>query len=159
VDWSALLSTVVGGLLVITSTTIAERARWKRSRLDAAEDRLRVAYASYFAAIADAGNSLRIVSQDRHLSAQERAERAHDAFSEHGLHARRYELQVLAPASIVARIDEVFVHLRNLRDLAEAGQSIDDPAYRSALASWQREFADLRAAVRADLSQATLGTR
>jgi hypothetical protein len=99
-DWSSLVSTVAGGVLVLASTWFSDVRRWRRAHLDEAEDRRRQAYAAYLAVVADAGNSLRLISRNENINAGEAAQQAHDGFASSGVHARRFEVDILAPEAI-----------------------------------------------------------
>lgn len=72
-DWSTLASTIVGAIIGIGATTLADRSRWKREQVAGQNQVRRQAYAAYLAALVGAHEAMRTAALGEHGSAESRA--------------------------------------------------------------------------------------
>ncbi|MHA6757957.1 hypothetical protein [Streptacidiphilus sp. PAMC 29251] len=151
-DWIPLVSTVLGALICVVATTVADRSRWKRQRSDKAEEVKRRVYVEYLSALSRTDNALRDTARNPTLPQIDRATAAQEAFRAGGCYELRYHIGVVAPEPVVEAATATFRTLRDLRDLVEAGTTHSDDAYRSQRDMWYDRFPSLRRAMREDLN-------
>ncbi|MEE1761372.1 hypothetical protein [Streptomyces sp. SP18BB07] len=146
--WLPLFAALVGAVIALGTALLVERRRERR------EDRIerrrtkQDLYGRFLAAHAHTRAQLRILADTSDLSDEERANRARAAYA--GCYAPRYELEVLAPESVLAPALVFDQRAKALRDLVIEGTRIQAQGEDQ-----MREYLDslkiVRTAMRADL--------
>ncbi|MYX07325.1 hypothetical protein GTW98_10965 [Streptomyces sp. SID8375] len=150
--WGSLLSTVLGAAIGVLSTLAADRARAKRSREDSDQNIRRELYADYLAALARTRNHLRLAARSRDTPLEDRARKAMEAFQEGNAYELRYQVALVAPATVVDASTTAFRALRDLRDLIEDGATHTERNYLELRDHWEDRFAELRTEMKRDLN-------
>jgi hypothetical protein len=144
--WLPLFATLLGAVIALSSALLVERRRERREdRIDRRKSKQDL-YARFLAAHAHTRAQLRILADTSGLSDEERAKRARTAYA--GCYAPRYELEVLAPQSVLTPALDFDKRAKALRDLVIEGTNVQG-------AVRMREYIDyaerVRTAMRADL--------
>ncbi|MES9519835.1 hypothetical protein [Streptomyces capoamus] len=146
--WLSLLATIVGAIIALGSALIVERRRERREEVRERRRTKQDLYARYLAAHAGARARLRIVAATSGLSDEERANQAREAYA--SCYATRYELEVLAPQTVVSAAGGFNRRARALRDVIIEGTDVETQG-----ADRMREYLNdlrlVRAAMRVDL--------
>ncbi|MDX3698111.1 hypothetical protein PV726_49920 [Streptomyces europaeiscabiei] len=106
-DWTGVVTTVLGAVIGIASALVLEHARWRNQAKDRRSDTLRSVYAAYLGAVSQAAEQIWQASRAGLSTADDSADRSHSAFGDHDVFAKRYELVLLAPADVAAWSDQV----------------------------------------------------
>ncbi|MFJ9536121.1 hypothetical protein ACIRPX_02500 [Streptomyces sp. NPDC101225] len=151
-DWGTLVGTVVGAMLGIGSTLIADRTRYRREQASRAYDALRDLYSTYLAALNDSSTALRVIIL-KESDAAARYQAALDAFRDASVLTQRYGMALQAPPEVREKSDQAYGLLRQWRDLLEThpGLSLTSPEYREGLDRFHQAREDLQVAMRASL--------
>ncbi|MET7678975.1 hypothetical protein [Streptomyces sp. NPDC005423] len=151
-DWGTLLGTVVGAVLGIGSTVVADRTRYRRDQANRAQDTLRDLYSGYLAALNDSSSSLRIIIL-RESDAAARYQAALDVFRDAAVLTQRYGVALQAPPAVQEKSDRAYRLLRQWRDLLDThpGLSLVSPEYLEGLERFHQARKDLQVAMRASL--------
>ncbi|MFJ9615925.1 hypothetical protein [Streptomyces noursei] len=152
-NWGSLASTVLGAVIGIASTLMADRARARRSRAEGDQAARRQLYGDYLAALARTRNHLRIAARSADTPAEERARMALEAFRDGNAYELRYQVAIVAPDAVVDASTTAFRALRDVRDVVEAGAVHTAREYLELRDRWEDTFAELRAAMRADVER------
>lgn len=142
-QWTAIVAAVSGAVIALTSTLIADRARWRRDLLERDRDALRLCYAQFLEALTQARDVITQVSRRPDLSPQERSESVREVIGTHGVYARQYELELTAPASVARLANEAAQKLARYRDTVQQGQLREEAACTLA----RRDFRAVRQAL------------
>ncbi|MFE2475272.1 hypothetical protein [Streptomyces sp. NPDC059389] len=94
-DWTAPVSALIGGLVAVVSTYLADRGRWHRQELARALDRQRELYSAFLAALFGAREQIFAASRWPRSQA-ERKSMAASAVRDHDVYARRYQMELTA---------------------------------------------------------------
>ncbi|MFJ9112145.1 hypothetical protein [Streptomyces sp. NPDC102283] len=152
-EWIPLVSTALGAAIVVVSTLLADRARWRRDRAGQDLDVRRQLYADYTAALSQIRTALNECAQEG-IPAAERTRRVREVFLTPGAYEIRHQLAIVAPPEIVEASRSAFIVLRDTRDLLVAGASVDDAAYLEMEERFDAALAKLRTVMRLDLGAA-----
>ncbi|MFI1398577.1 hypothetical protein [Streptomyces sp. NPDC020681] len=146
--WLPVFATVVGAVIALSSALLVERLREHREDRVERRRTKQDLYARFLAAHAHTRAQLRILAGTSGVSDEERANRARTAYA--GCYAPRYELEVMAPQSVLDPALEFDQHAKALRNLVIEGTNIQAQG-----ADHMREYIDslriVRTAMRADL--------
>jgi hypothetical protein len=156
VDWSEPVSTLVGAIVGIGATMLADRSRWKREQSRERIQLRRESYGSYLAAIIQAHEAMRIAaagdgSPDSKRAAITAAFRSSDPY------VHRFGLSLLAPADVVEDAVAVFRRTREIRDLLISGADAETAGYRAAQRAYYDAIKAMSDTMRKDLGSAPLG--
>lgn len=153
-DWIPLLSTILGAVIGVGATLVADWTRASRSQREGDRAIKRQAYGDYLAALSLTRHNLRVAARYSMASVDDRARLAFDAFKDAKAYEMRYQVALFAPDEVIEASTSAFNALRSLRDLVEGGGGThDDPAYRAAQDQWANRFAELRHCMRSDLDR------
>lgn len=156
-DWSTLASTLVGAVIGIGATQLADRSRWKREQSAGHNQLRRQAYAAYLAALIRAHEIMRIAALGEHDSAERREAAIQEAFRSADAYVRRYEMALIAPREVIEPAVQVFRRVRGIRDLLISGVSADSAEYREAQRDYYASIEAASDAMRLDLGIPALG--
>ncbi|ATL28738.1 hypothetical protein [Streptomyces formicae] len=148
-EWTALISTVAGGAIATLSAGALEFWRWKRQRVDQNIENRRVLYGSYLAVLSSTRHTCSWLARATELAPTERAKAVWDAY-EHCL-GRRYEIQIMAPLSVVEAADDTHHAMRAMCMAVEVGVTSDDEEYTRLRQAYKDAHTSLRRAMRCDL--------
>lgn len=149
-----LLTTVLGAVIGVGATLVADLTRASRSQREGDRASKRQAYGDYLAALSLTRHNLRVAARSSVASVDDRARLAFDAFKDAKAYEMRYQVALVAPDQVIEASTSAFNALRSLRDLVEGGGGThDDPAYRAAQDQWANRFAELRHRMRSDLDR------
>lgn len=161
-EWIPIVSVMLGGVIASGSTLLADRVRWRREsqqramELRVQEDRHRQelrheVYAKYLAALSSLRNGLREVAHDRSLSNAQRVEKLKEVFLNAGAYEVRFQVQIIAPDSVIECSEAAYKSLRKLRIRIEEGATYEDVAYLSQRDDYHNKVTSLRVSIREDL--------
>lgn len=157
VDWSPVVSTIVGAMVGVGATTLADRSRWKRDEGRERNQLRRDSYGSYLAAVIQAHEAMRAAAVDVHNPAEARRADITQAFRAADPYVRRFELSLVAPADVVKLAVAVFRRVREIRDLLISGAMADSAEYRAAQVAYYDAIKEMSDAMRKDLGTSPLG--
>lgn len=107
-DWTAPVSTALGGLIGVLSTLVAHRAQWGKEAKRQEREELRTSCVQFLSAVTQAREQIMQASWgDRD---EEKARRAQDALTDHDVFPARIQLHLAAPPEL-AEMSRVSVHL------------------------------------------------
>jgi hypothetical protein len=154
-DWGTLIGTVVGAVLGVGSTLIADHTRSRREQATHMHDTLRDLYSTYLAALNDSSSVLRVIIL-KESDAAARYQAALDAFRDTSVLTRRYSIALQAPPAVREKSDQAYRLLRQWRDLLDThpGISLTSAEYLEGLERFHQARKDLQAAMRASLNAA-----
>ncbi|MER5990577.1 hypothetical protein [Streptomyces viridosporus] len=148
-EWTTLVSTVVGGGIATVSATAVEYWRWKRQRTDQNTESRRALYGSYLAVLAKARHACGVLAREADLPSTQRRRTAWDAFEP--CISLRYELAITAPSWVVTPAENTFRRLRDVRDAVARGATPDSDEYARLRRAYDEAHLSLRSAMRRDL--------
>jgi hypothetical protein len=147
-DWSTAVGTVLGAVIGTGSAVLSERARWSLGRVDRRRDALKSSCACYLANLAKA------VEQIWHAAREHGDGWLHQAMTsmqDHGVQEARFDLSLIAPASVVGETEEVSILLAEWRDIVGAGARQGDDAFEKAWTAYRASRETLLGTMRAAL--------
>jgi hypothetical protein len=156
-DWSTLASTLVGAVIGIGATTLADRSRWKREQASGHNQLRRQAYATYLAALIRAHEAMRTAALGEHSSAESREAAIQEAFRSGDPYVHRYEMALIAPPDVIEPTVQAFRRVRGIRDLLISGATADSAQYRKAQRDYYASIEAASDAMRQDLGIPALG--
>ncbi|MEU6847383.1 hypothetical protein ABZ930_36495 [Streptomyces sp. NPDC046716] len=151
-NWGTQISTVIGAVLGISATLLADRVRYRREQETRDHADRRDLYARYLTALNDSSSSLRLIILKQSDPAA-RYEAALGAFRDASVLTRRYEINLQAPSAVKAKSDQTYRLLRDWRDLigTRPGLALTSTEYLEALDIFHNARKDLQSAMREHL--------
>ncbi|WP_018543979.1 hypothetical protein [Streptomyces sp. LaPpAH-108] len=146
--WSTLVAAVVGAVLGVLATLVADHVRWRRDRSERDRDTLRAAFAAYLTALSAARDAFA-----RAGPSPEAVGEGHVAISEHGVYAAQHQLELVAQRPLVDKAGRATLAVLDLHDAVVAGHASDSPEY---VAAW-RTTRQTRAALIAEMRKVLRG--
>ncbi|WP_405654034.1 hypothetical protein [Streptomyces sp. NBC_00019] len=148
-SWTPLVAAIVGAVIAMGSTLLAERRRTQRE--DAAEWRRtrQSLYSKFLAAHAQAGSDLRNIASTPDLELGERYRQARAAYTL--CYVSRHELEILAPDSVVRPAYECSRSVRAMRDAVSTGATLDTPDFTELTNQYLHFRLQTTVAMRSDL--------
>jgi hypothetical protein len=156
VDWSAPVSTLVGAIVGVGATMLADRSRWKREQGRERIHLRRESYGSYLAAIIQAHEAMRAAAAGDDSPDSKRAAIT-EAFRVSDPYVQRFELSLVAPADVVEDAVAVFRRTREIRDLLISGAGAETAQYRAAQRAYYDAIKAMADTMRKDLGNSPLG--
>ncbi|MGW1410908.1 hypothetical protein [Streptomyces sp. NPDC002403] len=123
-EWTTLVSTMLGAVIGVGSTLLADRLRWRRDTGERDREMLRSSYVEFLEALTQARD---VISQASRASNTVQQEQIQSALLEHGVHVKQYQLELLAPAHVVTKARDAGYKLALYRDAVVDGARRDDP--------------------------------
>lgn len=151
VDWGTLIGTALGAVVGISSTTLAERSRWKRDTSAQERAAKRQLYSEYLAALSRTRNELRALARSPSTPADERGREAGRVFRTGGAYELRHQMAITAPEYVNALSVRALHRLRDLLDRLEVGDVHTEDTWNQGHEAFIEVLDDLRAAMRSDL--------
>ncbi|GHB71082.1 hypothetical protein GCM10010306_075930 [Streptomyces umbrinus] len=151
-NWASLISAVLGAAIGITSTLLADRARWRRDSEERHRTERREVYTEYLTALSRTRNGLREAARS---PVNERSGNAREAFHTGGAYELRIQMTITAPDRLIQPSEAAYRSLRKLRNSIEDGASHNDEAYIEQREDYQSTLEILRRGMREDLGVAT----
>ncbi|KUO00958.1 hypothetical protein [Streptomyces resistomycificus] len=151
-DWGTLAGTVLGAVLGVSTTLLAERSRWHRensARERAVKQQL---YAEYLGALSLTTHRLRDLRRSTGLTREDRIEQAGGILGSTNAYHLRYQMLIIAPEHLGALADQAFMRVRDLRDLFDEPDVATDPGWPASQAALTQALQALRAAMRSELT-------
>ncbi|MFE1801103.1 hypothetical protein ACFW9L_33770 [Streptomyces sp. NPDC059517] len=148
-EWTALVSTLVGGGIATLSAGSLEFWRSKRQRVDQSTENRRVLYGSYLAVLSETRHTLGSLARARDMQSAERAAAVWDAYVQ--CISRRYEVEITAPTQVVAATENTHHAFRDLCVAVADGVTNDSDTYAQLRQAYKEAHALLRRAMRSDL--------
>ncbi|REE97417.1 hypothetical protein [Thermomonospora umbrina] len=151
-EWLAPLGALLGVVVGIGGTGWTERARWKRSQQHESSQVRRGIYVQFLAASAHAHSAVWSAARPEHRS-DEATRRVGilEAFGPAELYARRFDLMLAAPSSVIEPALLTFRRLREVRDVLANGGQVDDPEFKVINQGYYEAFQDTVIAMRRDI--------
>ncbi|MBM9506047.1 hypothetical protein [Actinacidiphila acididurans] len=149
-DVVPLVSTVVGAIIAIGSTLVADRARWsrdQRGREDLAQQQLR---ADFIAAVARSADIVWNIAHQDQPATDDGKRAARQAFREADLYTWRYRVALMSPPEIVAGSEALLDALRRYRDTVSAGRRAGETEYDQAREAYFAAVAEAVDVLRAE---------
>lgn len=148
-EWTALVSTVAGGGIATLSAGALEFWRSKRQRVDQNTENRRVLYGSYLAVLSKTRHTVGSLARARDMQSTERATAVWDAYVQ--CLGRRYEVEITAPARVVAATENTQHAIRDLCVAVADGVTNDSDEYAQLRRAYKEAHSLLRRAMRSDL--------
>ncbi|MFD8576643.1 hypothetical protein ACFV1H_15125 [Streptomyces virginiae] len=151
-NWGTQISTVIGAMLGIGATLLADRVRYRREQTSHGQEVRRDLYVRYLTALNESSASIRL-ALIKEIDSVARYKVILDAFQDSSVLSQRYEINLLAPAPVKEKSDKAYRLLRQWRDLIESnpGLSLSSAEYIEALDRFHQARKELQAAMRAHL--------
>ncbi|MGW1225585.1 hypothetical protein [Streptomyces sp. NPDC001478] len=150
-EWTALVATLVGAVIGVGSTLATDRVRWRRDARERDRETLRTMSAQFLEALTGARDAISDASGSAHAPAEERAERARAGILTHSVHAKQYQLELLADP-VVARLAREAAHqLLLYRDAVVDGHLREDATCTKARRDFREARQNLMTAMRSSL--------
>ncbi|WP_435222552.1 hypothetical protein [Streptomyces sp. Tue6028] len=150
-EWTALIGTGLGAVIGVGSTLAADRLRWRRDTRERERANLQLLYAEFIEALLGARDAIDQVSKQTDRSPQERVQSVRDVIADRGAYTKEYQLELIAPASVIARVQDATYKLALYRDTVQQGATRDDPLCRQARSTFREARKALVAEMRASL--------
>jgi hypothetical protein len=148
-DWTNLVSAVVGAVIATLSAILLDRSRWRRERHDRLAEVRRTLYGEYLACLSQARNAFRALARDQEAGPAERARTARDGFAP--CYALRYQMTITAAPTVVQASERAFRALRDIRDLVSKEVTAVGERYGEGRNGYEEALRELRSAMRQDL--------
>ncbi|MBH5333463.1 hypothetical protein IHE55_01050 [Streptomyces pactum] len=155
-NWLTLISTLLGAVVGVGTTLLADRARWGRERQAQTLEHRRALYGEFLTTLNLAQESLFAVSYGRHPAELTRDLAARAAFGSHQVYAVRERLVLSGCEPVVAAADAAFHRLKEFRDVVGSGAAPTSPEVMEAITAYAAELRTLRHAMRDDLGEPRL---
>jgi len=148
-EWSALASTAVGGMIAAGTGLLAEGRRWKREHGNRRAELRRTLYGSYLASLSQARHTCSLIARDPDVLAAERRTAMHKAFD--SSNAFRAQMTIVAPPALMALSRQTYFELREFGDRIAAGLRFGEPEYGMRRIKYDEILSQLVNAMRQDL--------
>ncbi|MFE5995228.1 hypothetical protein [Streptomyces sp. NPDC056453] len=154
-NWGTLISTMLGAVIGVGSTLIADRARWSRELTQRAKETRRELYGQFLTALNESAESLWVVGLgDRRTSEHVRLdERLRAEVHRTGLYSYREQVMILGTDNVVRGADQAVDRVREYRDCLINGHVVGSTEETAAMTAYKATIKQLRGAMRADLAQ------
>ncbi|MFF4162913.1 hypothetical protein [Streptomyces sp. NPDC001741] len=152
-EWTALVATAVGAVIGVGSTLVTERVTWRRNAGEQDRETLRTTAAQFLEALTEARDTISDASRSELLPVDERAQLARAAFLTYGVHAKQYQLELLATPEVAECAKDAAHQLVLYRDAVAAGHLRDAPECAQARRMFREARQKLMAAMRASLTR------
>jgi hypothetical protein len=150
-----LASTIVGALIGVGSTLLADRLRWSRDRSKGTFEARRQLYSDFLADLSLTRDAVRAAGRGYHDADVSRQQAANDAFRSANLYSRRYQVSISAPPGVVGAATATFRSLRRLRDVVAAGHDNESEEYVAERERYEASLTALIKRMRDDLGPVT----
>ncbi|MEW1615112.1 MULTISPECIES: hypothetical protein [unclassified Streptomyces] len=150
-EWTALVAAVVGAVIGVGSTLVTDRATWRRDTREQDRETLRTLAAQFLEALTEARDTISDASRSGHLPVDERAQLARAGVLAHGVHAKQYQLELVATAEVAEFARDAAYQLVLYRDAVVTGHLRDDPECAEARRAFREARHRLMAALRSSL--------
>ncbi|MGW6287966.1 hypothetical protein [Streptomyces sp. NPDC055107] len=151
-EWTALVATVVGAVIGVGSTLVTDRVSWRRDTRERDRETLRTAAAQFLEALTEARDTISDASRSEHLPVAERAQLARASTLAQGVHAKQYQLELLATPEVAESARDAAHQLLLYRDAVIAGHLRDDPECTQARRAFRESRQKLMTAMRSSLA-------
>lgn len=163
VDWSVPVSTLVGAIVGVGSTMLADRSRWKQDRSRERDRLRRESYRNYLAAVIQAHEAMRAAANGTggngaDGSPESKRAAITEAFRSADPYVHRFDLSLVAPTNVVTSAVAVFRRLRDIRDLLLSGAVAESAEYRAVQRAYYDAIKEMSDAMRQDLGSSPLGS-
>ena len=152
-EWTALVATVVGAVIGVGSTLATDRIRWKRDTSARDREILRTVSAEFIDALTQARDAISDASRSGHLRVEERAQLARAGILDHAVHAKQYQLELLAEPEVACLAGDAAYQLVLYRDAVVAGHTRDDTECTHARRAFREARQELMSAMRTSLAR------
>lgn len=148
------ISTLLGAVIGVGSTLLADRVRWRRELDQRARDARRELYGRFLTALNEAAESLWVVGLgDRRQEVPERLDELLRAeVHRTGLYSYREQVMILGTAEVVRSADHSVDRVREYRDCLLNGLVGGSNEEMAAMDAYKTSIKALRQAMRTDLS-------
>jgi hypothetical protein len=150
--WEALPSAIIGAILALSGTLLADVRRDRRSRERDREADRRGTCVAFISALTEGLGALRRVPAERDPARRRLA----TAEAMAPLYVAREQLLVSGTAALVVSGEEAFHRLIDVRDAVRRGAELDSVEYHDAYHAFSEAVWRFRLAVRQDLGEAPL---
>jgi hypothetical protein len=154
-DWGTLLSTLVGAIIGVTSTLLADRVRWRRESEQRGRDVRLEVYGRFLTALNEAAESLWVVGLgDRRPAEPERLDELLRAeVHRAGLYSLREQIMILAADNVRRSADLAVDRVREYRDCLIGGSDSGSAEEIAATDAYKAAVKELRDAMRVDVAK------
>ncbi|MFI0350919.1 hypothetical protein [Actinomadura sp. 9N407] len=152
-DWSAPLGTIIGAVVGVGSTLLADRSRWRRDNDRHKTEVCRETYTTFLIALSQSHSNMRAATFTTTPEPSERHNVLYNAIDESGIWRARQCLSLSAPAEIITlaiTATEALVAMQNA--LTETFDTRSDRYLRARTDLWTANAA-VREAMRTDLGE------
>ncbi|AJT68754.3 hypothetical protein T261_7152 [Streptomyces lydicus] len=147
--WIPLVSTLLGAVIATASALLVETRRTRREEQSEWRTARRALYAAFLGTHAQARSDLRDIAYDADIPSGDRPRLARSAFAP--CYGTRYEMEILAPPSVVEPAVRFSRATRLLRDAVGSGAVAGGPEYRELTDRYLDAVNEVRDAMRGDV--------
>ncbi|MFJ3798241.1 hypothetical protein ACIPSJ_18390 [Streptomyces sp. NPDC090088] len=126
-EWSSLVSTLVGGMIAAVAALLVESRRWKRERGNQRSEVRRTLYGNYLASLTQARHTCSALARDPDASLAARRSAIHAAFDP--CNALRAQITIVAPRGLVDPSRRAYFDLQEFGDRIAEGLRLENPEY------------------------------
>ncbi|MFG3393148.1 hypothetical protein [Streptomyces parvus] len=141
----------MGAVIGVGSTLVTDRVSWRRDTRERDRGTLRTVAAQFLEALTEARDAVSDASRSEHLPVAERAQLARASTSAQEVHAKQYQLELLATPEVAESARDASYGLLLYRDAVVAGHLRDDPectqARRAFREARQKQMTDMRSSL------------
>lgn len=148
-----LIGTALGAVIGVTTTLIAERARWNREHSSREKATKREVYGAYLGAMSLTLHHLRALRREEGLTREVRISRVGQTIAAEGAYNLRYQVVITAPDQLGELAEHAFACLRAVRDRFDTADVGTDPGWDPAFNAADEALKELRVAMRSDLER------
>jgi hypothetical protein len=153
VEWMTLAGTVVGGLVGVGSTLLADRARWRRDADRRNHQERKEIYVACLTKYRQAYEGMHAAATG-HRGQDTLSTAVREAFRASGCDEVRESALICAPQELSDALEDVYTTLRELQEVLAAGDpSLDSPEFEEYRLGHGQAIWAARAAIRRDLER------
>jgi hypothetical protein len=152
--WESAISTLLGAIIGVGSTLLADRARWRRELQQRTRDTRRELYGRFLTALNESSESLWVIGLgDRRQEEHDRLdELLRAAVHRTGLYSYREQVMIVAADNVAHSADRAVDCVRAYRDCLIDGARSGSREERAAMGAYKASIKELRHEMRTDIA-------
>ncbi|MGW8985158.1 hypothetical protein ACWGQ9_21135 [Streptomyces parvus] len=157
-QWTTVVSTLIGAAIGIASTLLVDASRARRDEERHWKDYRRQVYSDFLAVLSTTAQALRTAALST-VDGSERESAIREAYQASEVESARERVRLSAPPSVVDASTEVIRSLEVLRDHLADGLALDSPEHGTLHWAYWATLHELRQSTRKDLGLEVMEAR